>query len=57
MNRDEKFPAALDAWMPDDWQEYRDRVADGEPTTTAMDTISRRREREARRETGMEATL
>ncbi|MFI6423281.1 hypothetical protein ACIBG6_38625 [Streptomyces sp. NPDC050842] len=56
MNRDEKFPAALDAWMPDDWQEYRDRVADGEPTTTAMDTISRRREREARRETGMEVT-
>ncbi|MFH9983703.1 hypothetical protein ACH4ND_31705 [Streptomyces sp. NPDC017179] len=40
---DEVFPAALDQWTPEDWQEYRRRVEDGEGSVRAMDAITRRR--------------
>jgi hypothetical protein len=46
VNRDdEAFPAALEQWTADDWQEYRDRIEDGEGSVRAMDTITRRRTR------------
>ncbi|MFF8506726.1 hypothetical protein ACF064_01435 [Streptomyces sp. NPDC015492] len=50
------FPEALDGWTAADWKEYRERISDGESTTTAMDTIIRRRARDARRQDGAEAT-
>lgn len=44
---DETFPAALDRWTSEDWQEYRRRVQDGEGSVRAMDATRRRRTREA----------
>ncbi|MER5227698.1 hypothetical protein [Streptomyces flaveus] len=48
---DEAFPSALDQWTPEDWQEYRSRIEDGEGSVRAMDAITRRwaRETEASR--------
>ncbi|MFF7903788.1 hypothetical protein ACFZCV_34280 [Streptomyces sp. NPDC007920] len=39
----ETFPEALDQWTPEDWQEYRRRVEDGEGSVRAMNAITRRR--------------
>lgn len=48
MNRDdESFPAALEQWTAEDWQEYRDLIEAGEGSVRAMDTITRRRTRQA----------
>jgi hypothetical protein len=44
---EETFPSALDGWTPEDWQEYRRRIEDGEGSVRAMDAITRRRTREA----------
>lgn len=44
---DETFPAALDEWTDEDWQEYRRRTGDGEGSVRVMDAITRRRTREA----------
>ncbi|MFF9675778.1 hypothetical protein ACF1GS_29395 [Streptomyces eurythermus] len=44
---DEAFPAALDQWAPEDGQEYRRRIEDGEGGVRSMDAIRRRRTRES----------
>jgi hypothetical protein len=44
---DEAFPSALDQWTPEDWQEYRRRIEDGEGSVRSMDAITRRRTRES----------
>ncbi len=44
---DGTFPAALDQWTPEDWQEYRRRIQDSEASVKAMDAITRRRTRES----------
>ncbi len=44
---DEAFPAALDQWTPEDGQEYRRRIEDGEGSVRSMDAIRRRRTRES----------
>ncbi|MGW3201923.1 hypothetical protein ACWDBD_46905 [Streptomyces sp. NPDC001118] len=46
----DNFPATLDRWDPEDWQEYRDRVANGEGSVRAIDAITRRRVRKTRQE-------
>ncbi|MFK3735676.1 hypothetical protein ACI2LJ_36030 [Streptomyces sp. NPDC088090] len=48
------FPEAMDGWTTADWQEYRERIADGDPTTVTVDAIIRRRAREARGQGGTE---
>ncbi|MFE7958625.1 hypothetical protein [Streptomyces sp. NPDC057413] len=40
---DETFPACLDQWTREDWQEYRDRIEAGEGSATAIDVIILRR--------------
>ena len=56
MSRDEDtFPAALDGWTRADWQDYRERIEDGEGSAAAIDAITRRRRRQAREATGTEA--
>ncbi|MER6330517.1 hypothetical protein ABT298_14575 [Streptomyces sp. NPDC001034] len=43
---DEAFPAALEQWTCEDWQEYRRRVKDGEGSARCMYAITQRRARE-----------
>ncbi|MFG3016151.1 hypothetical protein ACGFZB_38035 [Streptomyces cinerochromogenes] len=43
---DEAFPAALEQWTVEDWQEYRRRVENGEGSARSMDAITRHRARE-----------
>ncbi|MGW2651693.1 hypothetical protein ACWC2T_44210 [Streptomyces sp. NPDC001393] len=45
---DSGFILAVERWTPEDWQEYRDRVADGEGSVAAIDAITRRRRRPSR---------
>lgn len=52
---DTSFPATLDRWTDAHWDEYRDRVADGEGSCSAIDTINRRLRRTAPRETNVSA--
>jgi hypothetical protein len=44
---DEVFPSVLDQWTPEDWQEYRRRIEDGEGSVRAINAIMRRRAHEA----------
>ncbi|MEU2740942.1 hypothetical protein ABZ656_37775 [Streptomyces sp. NPDC007095] len=53
---DDTFPAALDAWTPADWRDYRERVDDGEGSAAAIDAINRRRRRRTRDTTGTEVS-
>ncbi|MEV5985996.1 hypothetical protein AB0L85_13350 [Streptomyces sp. NPDC052051] len=50
MTTRDDFPRALDRWTGPDWAEYRRQVEDGSGSVRAIESVQRRRRRQAQAE-------